>query len=194
MIRVEPQPEPPDFEDRVRQPGLQALAENPTSMPPYWRRCLGDLYVAYSGICAYACIYIDRVTGGRTVDHFVAKSSDPTVAYEWSNYRLACSLVNSRKGAFDDVLDPFEIADGWFVLEFSFLQIYPCPDLDRALQQKVQETIDRLRLGDKEFLDARAAYYDDYIGGHIDLAYLELKCPFVAKEVRRQGLVRPEDL
>ncbi len=192
MIHVDPQPEPPDFENRVRRPGLQALAADPSSLPPYWRRCLGD--PAYGGICAYACIYIDRVTGGRTVDHFIAKSSAPAVAYEWSNYRLACALVNTRKGVFADVLDPFEIADGWFILEFSFLQIYPSPDLEEALRQEVQKTIDRLRLDENEFRDARAAYYVDYASGHIDFAYLERKCPFVAKEMRRQGLVRPEDL
>lgn len=192
MIRVEAQPEPSDFDDRVRQPGLQALAENRDPLPAYWRHCLGDLHTAYGGVCAYVSIYINKATGGRSVDHFVAKSSEPTLAYEWANFRLACSLVNSRKGAFDDALDPFQIEDGWFVLEFSFLQVYPNPELPTGLRQQIQETIDRLRLDGKECRDARAEYYDDYIGGHIDLEYLERKCPFVAREVRRQGLERSE--
>ncbi len=194
MIRVEPQPEPPDFDASVRQPGLEALAERRQTLPAYWRRCLDDLHTAYRGICAYACIYIDRATGARSVEHFVAKSSDPLLAYEWSNYRLACSLVNSRKGAFADVLDPFEIEDGWFVLEFSFLQILPDPSLDPELRTRVQETIVRLGLHTKECRDARAEYFDDYVLGHIDFHYLERKSPFVAKEMKRQALVRSEDL
>ncbi len=194
MIHVEPQPEPVNFDASVRQPGLKALAEHRERLPTYWRKCLDDLHTAYRGICAYACIYIDKATGARSVEHFIAKSSDRQLAYEWSNYRLACSLVNSRKGAFDDVLDPFEIDDGWFVLEFSALQVVPNPRLDSSLKKRAQDTIDRLGLDTKECRDARAEYFDDYIKGHIDLYYLERKSPFVAKEMKRQALVRKEDL
>ena len=193
MIRVELQPEPPDFDVSVRQPGLEALAERREKLPTYWRRCLDDLHAAYRGICAYVCIYIDKATGARSVDHFIAKSADPQLTYEWSNYRLACSLVTSRKGVFDDVLDPFEIEDGWFVLEFSFLQVYPNPDLDPISQRRAQDTIDRLGLSSKECCDARAEYFDDYIAEDITFSYLERRCPFVAKEMKRQALLRPDD-
>ncbi len=194
MIRVGPQPEPTDFDVTVRQPGLRALEENREKLPAHWRRCLDDLHAAYRGICAYACIYIDQATGARSVDHFVAKSSDRQLTYEWSNYRLACSLINSRKGTFDNVLDPFEIEDGWFELEFSALQIVPNSELDSGLQQRAQDTIDRLGLHTKECRDARAEYFNNYIQRHIDFYYLEQKSPFVAKEMRRQDLVRKEDL
>ena len=127
------------------------------------------------------------------MDHFVAKVDDPDQAYEWSNYRLACSLVNSRKGVFSDILDPFEIEDGWFVLELSFLQILPNPELKPELKKRAQETIDRLGLQRKECRDARAEYFDDYIREHIDFHYLERKCPFVAREVARQKLIRDQD-
>ncbi len=190
MIHVEPRPEPADFDETVRQPGLRALAERRETLPPYWRRCLDDLHTAYRGICAYACIYIDKATGARSVEHFVAKSSDLTLAYEWSNYRLACALVNSRKGTFDDVLDPFDIENGWFVLELSFLQVLPNPSLEPELRIRVQETIDRLGLQTQECREARAEYFDDYIKGHIDFGYLKRKCPFVAQEVVRQNLKR----
>ncbi len=193
MIRVEPQPEPLNFDASVRQPGLEALAEHGRRLPAHWRRCLNDLHAAYRGICAYACIYIDKATGARSVEHFVAKSSDRQLAYEWSNYRLACSLVNSRKGAFDDVLDPFEIEDGWFVLEFLALQILPNPELDSDLTKQVQATIQRLGLDTQECRDARAEYFECYVRRHIDFHYLERKCPFVAKEMKRLALVRSED-
>ena len=48
----------------------------------------------------------------------VARSMRWDQVYEWRNYRLACSLMNARKGAVASVLDPFEIEDGWFAIEF----------------------------------------------------------------------------
>ncbi len=69
-------------------------------------RCLNELYSLYNGICAYACVLIPPVTGGRSVEHFAPKMKHPDYAYEWKNYRLVCSLMNSRKRDFEDVLDP----------------------------------------------------------------------------------------
>jgi hypothetical protein len=93
------------------------------------------------------------------------------------------------EGGVEDVLDPFEIEDGWFVLEFSFLQVYPNPEFDEATQTRVQATIDRLKLNDNECLQARAIYYEPYRERRLSLQDLEEKSPFVAKELRRQGLV-----
>ena len=56
MIHVALKDEPPDFDERVRQQGLQALERGDNPLPGYWRRCLDDLYRLYEGICAYACI------------------------------------------------------------------------------------------------------------------------------------------
>lgn len=36
MIHIEPQPEPPTFDECVRQPGLRALAEGAAKLPPYY--------------------------------------------------------------------------------------------------------------------------------------------------------------
>lgn len=189
MIRVALQPEPDDFDERVRQPGVSALAENPGTFPTYWSRCAEQLWSSYKGICSYVCVIIPRVTGARSVDHLFPKSKNPDLAYEWSSYRLACSLMNSRKRDFEDVLDPFEIEDGWFVLELSFLQVLPAPDLDEENRSRIQATIDRLKLNDKDCISARAMYYDAYIAGGLTFEYLEQWSPFVARELVRQGLV-----
>ncbi len=196
MIHVDPQPEPSDFDKTVRAPGRRFRESNPDGqeLPPYWRACLDDLHKAYRGICSYVNIYINRVTGARTVDHFIAKSGAREEAYEWSNYRLACSLMNSRKGRFDDVLDPFEVEDGWFVLEFGFLKLFPNPELAPDLQDRVQNTINRLGLNDKSCRDARDEYCRDYIEGAISFDYLKRYCPLVAREMAREGLVRPDGL
>ncbi|MFY9820868.1 MAG: hypothetical protein WAM82_05765 [Thermoanaerobaculia bacterium] len=188
MIRVQPQPEPDDFDAKVRQPGLRALTEGAGDPPPLWRDCALQLWEAYRGICSYLCVLIPRGTALRSVDHFLAKSQRRDQIYEWSNYRLACSLMNSRKREFEDVLDPFEVEAGWFVLEFSFLQILTNPNLDAATQARVQATIDRLKLNDNECLQARATYYEPYRRGLLAFEMLEWWSPFVAAELKRQGL------
>ena len=191
MIRVRLQPEPDDFDVKVRQPGIRALAEGSYEPPPFWRRCLHQLWEAYKGICSYLCIYIPPGTGARSVDHCLPVSKRRDLIYEWSNYRLACSLMNSRKHAFEDVLDPFDIGDGWFTLEFSFLEIRPNPDLDAATQTRIQVTIDRLKLNDPECVEARANYYQPWAEGEMPFRLRERLSPFVARELQRQGLVSP---
>ena len=187
LIRVQRAPEPQDFDATVRQPGRQAQAAG-ESESALWRRCLPQLHQSYRGICAYACSYIELVTGGRSVDHFAPKSKATDLIYEWSNYRLVCSVMNSRKHHFEDVLDPFEIEDGWFQLEMSFFQVFPKPDLDPDLKDRIQATIDRLKLDNEDCRRLRATYYDEFIQKHIDFDYLRRRSPFVAAEMIRQGL------
>ena len=138
MMHVTPAKEPADFDTLVRQPGLNAIAElvgeqgDPLKKvanyrdelkgkhyPPYWRNATSQLLEAYSRICAYACFYIEPTTGAATVDHFAPKSQSWDKAYEWSNYRLACSLMNTRKNKFDDVIDPFDVTEGLFACNYS---------------------------------------------------------------------------
>ena len=206
MIRVVPAPEPEDFDTKVRQPGLRAferLADRKygghreavpgSEFPDHWRKCLDDLLESYARICSYLCVYITRGTGARSVDHMVAKSEAWSQAYEWSNYRLACSLMNSRKGAATTVLDPFDVEDGWFVLELVEFQVLPGGGLDEVVTEAVRATIDRLRLNDDECRGAREEYAEDYWQGHVCFSYLMRRAPFVARELRRQHRLRVPD-
>ncbi|NCC58476.1 MAG: hypothetical protein EOM17_12725, partial [Synergistales bacterium] len=177
MIHVNPQPEPESFDKKVRQKGISFMKKNEINshaqlpkektLPPYWRNCLDDLHSLYGGICAYLAIYVERITGANSVDHFVSKSKRPDLAYEWSNYRLACARINSRKGDCDDVLDPFEVENDWFHLELTTGRIYPNPDLDDHVKRKVQSTIDRLGLDDCGNRKLRSKYYNYYLKKHI---------------------------
>lgn len=187
MIHVDPQPEPKNFDSEVRQPGLGSLQTG--RLDPHWRKCLPDLWRLYGGICAYSCLYIPPVTGDKTVDHFVAKSSQPALAYEWSNYRLACSRMNTKKGRSDDVLDPFQVIDGWFHLNLLSLEVYPNPDAPPDIIEKVQATIDRLGLNDSESRQGRQDYMDGYDSKEIDLSHLRRYSPFVFREMQRQGKI-----
>lgn len=200
MIPVQEQPEPQTFNENVRLKGLahlgakgyalgKTLPEN-AEITPYWRgECLTDLHKAYQGICAYLCIFVERCTGGISVDHFVAKSANAGLAYEWRNYRLACSIMNSRKREYSDVLDPFALAPGLFRLQLSTGHIYPNPDIDALPMRIVEETIERLGLDDGICRDLRARWYQEYLEYHLPPDYLKKKSPFVWLEAHRQGLL-----
>lgn len=186
MIRVDPQPEPEAFEKKVGKPGAKALLDGKNPLPNYWTECLRDLHKAYRGICAYSCFFIPLVTGNRSTEHFAPKSADKARAYEWANYRLVCGLMNSCKREFEDVLDPFEIDDDWFEIEFVFFQVRPAAHLDAALRKEIELTIDRLKLSGEECCTARRTAYDDWAKyKHCD-AYMERYSPFLYREAVRQ--------
>lgn len=200
VIPVAPKPEPPQFDRRVRRPGLAWMKKKrinleadvatiKESLPPYWRKCLDDLHAAYGGICAYVCVYIEKITGQASVDHFIAKSGKLSLAYEWDNYRLACARMNSRKRAFDDVLDPMTLAPETFYLEFLTGRVYPNPDLHAGTKAAADKTIARFGLDDPDCRDLRMKYFDDYLNKDISEVYFRKRCPFVWFEAKRQGLL-----
>jgi hypothetical protein len=226
-VEKQPEPRPPafDFDAEVRQPGLSALAElmgqPPTIRRPgprirkqasrlenlspevlrkydYWTRALDALHRAYRGICAYSCFYIEPIAG-PTVDHFVAITrTAPRDAYEWNNYRLACSLMNACKNAFSDVLDPFEVQDGWFELNLDTFEVEPAKGLNADSRKRVEDTRDRLKLNSPECKHMRRRWFNMYWAPRepskpVPLWFFEEHAPFLAREMRRQGRIRPED-
>lgn len=199
MIHVVSQPEPASFDAEVRQKGLAWLRKKKialdqplptkTTIEPYWRDCLDEMHSSYNGCCAYLAVFFERVTGGGSVDHFIAKSKRADLAYEWDNYRLACSRMNSRKREYDDVLDPFEVETGWFHLEPVTGHIYPNPHLPAEQKQAVQATIDRLGLDDAGNQEIRARHYQEYWEGYYTADFLLKRSPLVWHEAQRQGLL-----
>ncbi|WP_218060801.1 hypothetical protein, partial [Aeromonas sp. EERV15] len=125
-----------------------------------------------------------------TVDHFVAKSKNRKLAYEWSNYRLSAACVNTAKGVLD-VVDPFEVQDGWFELDFATLDVQRRHGAPNAQHPKIDATLSLLNLRDCR--QQREEYVTSYHLGPgesgIDLVYLEHRAPFIASELRRQGLL-----
>ncbi len=217
MIRVAPAPEPARFDLDVRQKGLSALSEMvgegatvkrpgpkrkarytsreaipSDEMPPYWTEVLDDLLRLYGRLCSYTALYIHEETGDPSVDHFVPKSRSWDRAYEWSNYRLACGLVNGRKGAFERILDPFEIGD-WFELELVGYQVRPRVALDERTAKRVQDTIDDLSLNGSGCRQARERYATLYSAHDLSFALLTSWAPFVALELRRQDRLHASD-
>lgn len=230
MIKVKPATEPDFFDAKVRRPGKGALLEligssaapkrpgpkrrkvadrvediPPNKLPDLWRLSLDALRAAYHDICGYLGMRIHPSTGAATVDHFLPKNRHQAAAYEWSNFRLAARQVNTNKGDHEDVLDPFEIDNGWFALGLGDFKVRPAPALDDdpATKKKVEDTIARLKLNEPTFCESRREYHDRYhgLGASVDggpveplpLAWLEDECPYVAWELRRQARLRSGD-
>jgi len=198
MIPVTLQPEPADFDQRVRQPGrdwlanqgiaLNAAPPRAADLPNYWTRSNRQLWEAYSGVCAYLAIYFEWVTGAASTDHFVAKSRHAGDAYEWGNYRLSCLGPNRNKGRFDDVLDPIGLQADTFVLNLSSGEIRPNPSLDNEQRKAARKTIRRLKLDSSDHNTMRARHFSRYLRGKDQQALKELS-PFVWYEAQRQGLL-----
>lgn len=191
MIPVEPKPAPVGFVDRVQVPGEQYLRESGRPVATwkdrdYWTHCLDDLRSAYDSVCAYSCHWIPR-DQIATVDHFVPKSTYPERAYQWDNYRLASGRMNSRKGEYTDILDPFTLALDWFILEFPSLLVKPNPSLPQRSREQVVTTISRLRLNDEIYVGARQDWLDEFLM-HGEMAWLYRRAPFIAHELERQEL------
>jgi hypothetical protein len=136
---------------------------------------------------------VEPITGSGTADHYVPKSLDVSRAYDWHNYRFACSRMNARKGVAAAVLDPLEVQDGWFQLELVRFQLHAAPGLPVAVVASIDRTIDLLRLNDEACKETRADWCEAYWAGDIGLSFLERRVPLLARELRRQDRLAPAD-
>jgi hypothetical protein len=199
VIPIKPQPEPDDFDEKVRKPGLAFLSKVPNPKTKewrdYWVKSLPDLYKSYNKICAYSAQWISRPEGSPTVDHFLPKSAKPELAYEWHNFRLACLTLNNKKGTELDVIDPFELPVNSFILDFSSLIIKPNPELLYPLKERVISTINRLQLNDYDkCIDGRLEWLKTYYEDNSTFDSLKRKAPFIAYELERQGLAEVDKI
>lgn len=191
MIKVEPKPEPADFDKKVRVPGRAFLARVPRPATKqfrkndFWKAVLQDLKAAYGSICAYSCVWIP---GNCSVDHFHPKRRRPDLAYEWSNYRLSHDRINSIKGDSTDVLDPFHIQNGWFALDIATLWVTANASLQSHVKGPVQTTINVLRLNDDQWVQMRFEILRSYLDKELTITYLQRMYPFIAAEIQRQGV------
>jgi hypothetical protein len=218
VIKVKLSNEPKSFDSTVRAPGLDAIREMvgeatlvkrpgrkrkkladrredlPSDcFPAFWQEAIPDMLEAYSHTCAYLAIHIWPAVSTATVDHMAAKSTNWDQVYEWNNYRLACALMNARKNKFDDVIDPIDVKDGTFALEFVTFQVSAGSLATDAELPLIKSTIDRLNLNSPECCKAREAYYQAYMSGDITFKFLKAKAPFIALEMIRLTLVQKND-
>ena len=204
MIPVVLAPEPTapgfDFDVEVRQRGIRSLIDKGlprqgplprgTKLPNHWTRCMQQLHIAYDGFCAFLAVRIPLVVGDSTVEHFKPKSLYAEHAYEWSNYRLVCGILNSCKGNYEDVLDPCGIAEGTFQLTPS-LEVVPGAGLDAQTRVQAEQTITRLKLNGPDRKQYRTQLWTKYLRGRIAAEELREESPFIANEMVRLKRMDP---
>ncbi len=202
MIAFELTPEPAIFEERVRARGNQYLApllaagavlkSKHFKNRDYWVEVRPHLRLAFRRICAYSGFFIE---GEGEVDHFVAKTRNANLAYEWSNYRFACTEMNRKKSSCkDNILDPFQVQEGWFEISITdgFL-LRPTNQIDSPeLRKLAEDTIVRLDLNRSTYTESRENWATPYLDspefGELFFQQLVERAPLVAMAVKKYWL------
>ncbi|MDR1148252.1 MAG: HNH endonuclease [Spirochaetaceae bacterium] len=190
MIPVAKQPEPKSFNEKVRLHGQLFLKNNPspksTQFPRYWSEIKGNLYRQYKNICAYTGEWFPEPS--VSVDHFLPKSKEPQLAYEWDNYRLTTKVMNITKGDNTGIVDPFYVQFGWFIMDFPSCLIKSSGNLNEHDRKKVDDSINILKLNSDKQTVNRYDIISCYISDDITFDSFKEKYPYIAYELERQGL------
>jgi len=191
MIPVpHPIPEPNGFNDKCRQAGTDWLTANPNCKRPrdFWSPFRHALADGFSNRCGYGAMWI----ASGTVDHFVSCDEDKSLAYEWSNYRYVDGWVNSSKSKKPsaDILDPFDVGNGWFEILLPSMQLVLTDAIPPAFREKAEKTLAQLPIRDDErILRTRREWYRMYEDGELTLEGLRKKAPLIAAAVEKQAAV-----
>lgn len=194
MIPVKRPAAPERHANTVAKPGNAWLKKNVASRsrpPGYWLRVRAELAEAFGHRCGYSAMY--EPVG--TVDHYLSiEGGARHLAYEWSNYRYAAGWVNSSKGTLDNqVLDPFEVGQGWFELLLPSLQVVMTDRVPARFRPKATVVLDRLGIGHGEqVIRMRQAWLTKYREGKASLALLDDWAPLLAEALRKESATTRE--
>jgi uncharacterized protein (TIGR02646 family) len=162
-------------------------------MHSYWRRSHAYLHHQLQGVCVYTGCFTPRASrqvsgpSSSSIDHYVPKSHDPKLAFEWANFRLCRASLNHRKADHRDVIDPVTLQGRWFVLDLITFRVEPNQTLVMKDQQAADATIRRLALNDDDELVAeRARVVFGYAAGNVPRTDLKGKFPFIESELSAQ--------
>ncbi len=188
MIHVDPVPKPEGFVERAEQPGAAWLAEHSDAKRPrdYWSPFKPALAAGFRDLCAYSAMY----EPSGTVDHFVSWDEDRSKAYDWNNYRFASAWINSSKQKLrsTEILDPYEVQEGWFEVRLPSLQLHVSDTLPETHRERAERCLSRLHLrSDERVIRQRRAWYRMYQEGKVTLDGLAEKAPLIAAAVRKQA-------
>lgn len=186
MIPLAPPPEPAEFDARVRRPGNAWLSRHPTAKPSQYKDCWNGMRLDVQRAFRCRCAYLGYNINGGHIDHFVPKSRNRTLVYEWSNYRWAEPRLNSLKSDWP-FLDPFEIADGWISMDPVTLEYRATDQLPVSLAATAQAMLEIMN--DRELCEARLAMLENFQrpDGSIDYLSLEPFFPLLARCLREAG-------
>lgn len=124
-----------------------------------------------------------------TVDHHRAWKTHPELAYEWDNYRYVSEWINKSKQKLgEELLDPYEVGEGWFEISLPDLQMKATDKVPPELRPRAEVTLDRLHLRhDERFLRCRRSWLEMFEAGKITLEGLADVAPLLAEAVRRRA-------
>lgn len=187
MIRFEPVPKPAGFPAEVEQRGAIWLEANPDKPPrDFWSPFKKALADGFRSLCAYSVMY--EPVG--TVDHFVSLNEDKSRAYEWENYRYCSGWINSSKQSLKaaELIDPFEVKDGWFEIILPSLQLIVSDDIPDKYRTRAEFVLKRLHLRDDErVIRQRREWYRMYQEQELNLDGLRKKAPLIARAVESEN-------
>jgi hypothetical protein len=188
MMRFERVPKPPGFKE-VEDSGrawLDAPVDNRAKQrPSLWVRYSEKLAEGFRHLCGYSAVY---VANGQ-VDHFVSEKEDPRRLYDWDNYRYADGWLNASKKDLrsDQLLDPFDVEDGWFEIILPSLQLVVTEACPADRRERAERMLTRLRLShDERVVRYRREWYRMYQDGELTLEGLAKKAPLIARAVAKQ--------
>ncbi len=203
MIPVKMFPPPGNYVEKVKRKGENFLKKNPAAGTDkirnrnYWTEILPDLRVNYNEVCSYSAQWCGPASD--SVDHYIPVSrliagNKRLKAYQWDNFRYSGRFINSCKGDSLDVVDPFQVKHGWFVMNFPSLDVLPGEKLVPSDLVKVKKTIEILKLNAYTLLRYRTVWLDEYVSYCRDsrevvptaFKILKKKAPFLAYELARQ--------
>jgi len=150
-----------------------------------WREFQLELSDAFFSLCGYC----ETECKGE-VDHFRPKSREPELAYEWTNWVLACHTCNQAKAEkwpAGGYVDPCakrapERPESFFDFDTTTGEIKPKEDLSEGRRRRARRMIEDLNLNGYHHLKARTF--------HLSLLACALKdpsCQEVAALVARRG-------
>lgn len=188
MMRFDRLPKPAGFED-VEAKGkewLEAPVEGRARRrPSLWRDYSAQLATGFRSLCGYSAIFV----ANGEVDHFVSEKEDPRRLYDWDNYRYADGWFNASKKDLrsDQILDPFEVEDGWFEILLPSMQLVRTTTCPPEFHDRADRMLGRLHLGHGEaVVRYRLEWYRMYKEGELTLAGLAKKAPLIARAIAKQ--------
>lgn len=188
MIPVlNPIAEPEQFDEKCRKKGLAWIAKNPLKKRPsdFWSLFRLDLAQGFENRCAFGAMWISS----GTVDHFVSCDEDMSRAYDWANYRYVDGWVNSSKNKKKaaDLLDPFEVCEGWFEVVLPSLQLVITDAIPEPFRERAENTLNNLPIhNDERLVRNRREWLKMYEENELSLEGLRRKAPLIAAAVEKK--------
>lgn len=183
-----PIPEPTEFNINCRIPGnrwLNTHGNKNEGCPSLWRKFNSALQDGFESRCGFLG---QHITSG-TIDHFKSKKDNPSLIYEWSNYRFVEGWINSAKGSKSHtlIMDPFLVEKGWFEIILPSLQLVVSDRIPIQYRSLAESTLKNLPIRDDErAIKSRQSWLSAYRSGHLTLLGLKKYAPLIARAIIKE--------